>query len=187
MIYLKNLNEIISTNLKNIRHERNLSLEQLAELTGVSKSMLGQIERAESNPTINTLWKISHGLDISFSRIMRTKNPINMIIKEEDMKAEIEDNGKYILYPIINRDDERNFEVYKVEILKNGKFKSDAHKEGTQEFITVFSGELIIKTDKEEYKIKRGQAFRFQADVPHKYINPGKKKTKFSMIIYYPF
>jgi len=184
---IENLNEIISKNLKYLRHERNLSLEQLSEITGVSKSMLGQIERAESNPTINTLWKITNGLDVSFSRIMRTKDPVNMIIKDEDIKTIIEDDGKYMLYPIINKDSDRNFEVYKVEVLKNGKLKSNSHKEGTQEFITVFSGELVIKIKDEEFRIKKGQSFRFQADEPHRYINSGKKKTKFSMIIYYPY
>ena len=120
MKIIENLNEIISKNLKYLRHERNLSLEQLSEITGVSKSMLGQIERAESNPTVNILWKITNGLDVSFSRIMRTKDPVNMIIKDEDIKTIVEDDGKYMLYPIINKDSDRNFEVYKVEVLKNG-------------------------------------------------------------------
>ena len=57
-----NLNEIIAVNLKRLRAERGFSLGKLSELSGVSKVMLSQIEKGESNPTINTLWKIAGGL-----------------------------------------------------------------------------------------------------------------------------
>ena len=56
---VENLNEIISGNLKRLRREKELTLDALAEMTGVSKSMLGQIERGESAPSVATLWKIS--------------------------------------------------------------------------------------------------------------------------------
>ena len=57
-----NINLVISMNLKHIREERKLSLDKVAKMTGVSKSMLGQIERGDSNPTIATVWKIANGL-----------------------------------------------------------------------------------------------------------------------------
>ena len=59
--------------LKRVRTERGLTLEGTSELTGVSKAMLGQIERGESNPTISTLWKISTGLKLSFSELLEPK------------------------------------------------------------------------------------------------------------------
>lgn len=48
----------IGKNLQEIRKSRGLSLDQVSEMSGVSKGMLGQIERGESNPTISVLWKI---------------------------------------------------------------------------------------------------------------------------------
>ncbi|HSU80106.1 MAG TPA: helix-turn-helix transcriptional regulator, partial [Candidatus Angelobacter sp.] len=56
------LNALIGQRLKHIRVTKGLSLDRVAELTGVSKPMLGQIERAQSNPTVSTLWKIAEGL-----------------------------------------------------------------------------------------------------------------------------
>ena len=61
----------ISENLRQIRKEKKLSLDSMAEQTGVSKSMLGQIERGESSPTVATLWKIATGLHISFTAFWR--------------------------------------------------------------------------------------------------------------------
>ena len=62
---MDDINKIVAENLREIRRLRKLSLDGLAELTGVSKSMLGQIEREESNPTLQTLWKIAAGLRVS--------------------------------------------------------------------------------------------------------------------------
>ncbi|MGH2285459.1 helix-turn-helix domain-containing protein, partial [Enterococcus faecalis] len=55
------INTIIGNNLKKIRQEKKLRLDELAGITGVSKGMLSQIEKATTNPTINTIWKISNG------------------------------------------------------------------------------------------------------------------------------
>ena len=62
---MEKLNFVISQNLKRIREDMHWSLDKLSQETGVSKSMLGQIERGESNPTVATVWKISNGLKVS--------------------------------------------------------------------------------------------------------------------------
>ena len=59
--FMENFNIVFAKNLKRIREDRKLSLDKVADLTGVSKSMLGQIERGDSNPTITTVWKIANG------------------------------------------------------------------------------------------------------------------------------
>ena len=56
--------QIIAENIKRIRTEQGLSLGQLAELSGVSKVILSQIEKGNSNPTVNTMWKIANGLQV---------------------------------------------------------------------------------------------------------------------------
>ena len=67
---MENINSVVADNLKRLRDERKLSLEATAKLSGVSKSMLGQIERGEANPTVSTVWKIAGGLKISFTDLM---------------------------------------------------------------------------------------------------------------------
>ncbi len=59
--------------LRRVRFERGLTLGDTSDLTGVSKAMLGQIERGESNPTVSILWKISSGLKISFSELLSSE------------------------------------------------------------------------------------------------------------------
>ena len=87
------MNRVIPENLKNLRAERKLSLGEAAELTGVSKSMLGQIERGESSPTIATLWKIATGLGVSFTALLESPDQEIEIVKETDMTPLLSDYG----------------------------------------------------------------------------------------------
>ena len=180
------LNLTVANNLKRIREERKLSLDKMAELTGVSKSMLGQIERGESNPTITTVWKIAGGLKISFTALLNTPLSDTVIIHSNDIQPLTEDNGRYRVSPFFPYEDGRRFEVYTIEIDKGGYLYADAHGDGTQEFITVFDGELTIRVNNEEYTVQKGGAIRFKADKPHVYHNSGSELTRASMIIHYP-
>ncbi len=185
-VHLSNLNDIIAKNLKSIREEKKLSLDKVSELTGVSKSMLGQIERGESNPTITTVWKIANGLKISFTALINTPQQDTVIIKSHEIEPLIEDNGRYRIFPHFPYKNERRFEVYSVELEKGGYLSADAHREGTQEFITVFNGELTVKVNGQEYNVREGDSIRFKADKPHVYHNSGSRKARLSMVIYYP-
>ena len=60
------MNQIVAGNIRRLRKEKKLTMEELAKLSGVSKSMLAQIERGDGNPTISTLWKISNGMKVPF-------------------------------------------------------------------------------------------------------------------------
>lgn len=183
---MENLNTSIARNLKRIRDDKKLSLEKVAEMTGVSKTMLGQIERGESSPTITTAWKIANGLKISFTTLIDNPQPDTIVIDKNNIAPLTEDNGKYRLYPFFPYENGRRFEVYSVEIEKGGYLSSDPHGDGTQEFITVFDGELTIRTNNEEYTVKNGSSIRFRTDRPHIYHNSGDELTRVSMVIYYP-
>ena len=66
---MEDINAVLAENLRRMRENRRLSLDAVARLTGVSKSMLGQIERGEVNPTVSTMWKIAGGLKVNLSLI----------------------------------------------------------------------------------------------------------------------
>lgn len=182
---MDNLNLVIANNLKVIREEGKLSLDKVSELTGVSKSMLGQIERGESNPTISTVWKIANGLKISFTDLINTHQSDIVVLNKKDIEPMIEDNGKYKLYPFFPYEDGRRFEMYSVYIDKGGCLNAEGHSEGTEEFLTVFYGEVTIRVNDEEYIVHKGDSIRFKADKPHGYYNLGNEAATISMVIHY--
>lgn len=177
---------IIGNNLKQIRDARKLSLDKVAELTSVSKSMLGQIERGESNPTISTVWKIANGLKISFTDLINTHKANVIVLNKEEIEPLVEDNGKYKLYPFFPYEEGRTFEIYSIDIEKDGELEAEAHREGTEEFLTIFQGELTVIIDGEQHVVHKGDSIRFKADKPHGYRNSGDNSVKVSMVIHYP-
>ena len=87
--------------------ERKLSLDKVADLTGVSKSMLGQIERGESNPTISTCLKIANGLKISFTDLINPHKSDIVVLSKKEVEPLVEDDGRYKLYPFFPYEDGR--------------------------------------------------------------------------------
>lgn len=116
---MENLTEKISRTLKSLRGERGWSLDVASQKTGVSKAMLGQIERGESSPTIATLWKIASGFDVSFSSFVEDLKPTdpNSIHHSSQFKQMHPKDNKIKVMPIFAYDDFLNFEVFIIELL----------------------------------------------------------------------
>lgn len=186
IIIVEDIGTIVANNLKGIRKDRKLSLDKVAELTDVSKSMLGQIERGESNPTIHTIWKIANGLKVSLTSLIVAKKLEILLVRKEDISPIIEDRGKFRLYPMFPFDDERRFEILNIEIDPGSLSTSEPHEENTIEHLTVHEGELTLRINEEEYKIKAGDGIRYFADQKHSYGNLTEEMIKLSMVIYYP-
>lgn len=178
--------EILSVNLKKIRAQRNLSLDSLAELTGVSKSMLGQIERGVVNPTISTVWKIADGLKLSFTTLISDEERAVDIVRREELRPFLGEDQGFRTYPIFPFDAGRRFENYMSEVKPGSSLRAQAHPALTQEFITLFTGTLEVDTGHGIYQLSPADSIRFQADVPHGYRNTGRDTVLLSMVIYYP-
>lgn len=183
---MDHLNQIIGENLKRLRADKGLSLDAVAKLSGVSKSMLGQIERGEVNPTISTVWRIANGLKVSFTSLVTRAQGDSEIVARSEVEPLVEDGGKVRNYPVFPFDAERGFEMYAVEIDGGGYLQAEAHSAGTQEFLTLHSGQLSVRVADEEHLLGRGDSMRFKADAPHSYHNPGAESASISMVIHYP-
>ncbi len=171
-------------NIKNIREQKKITLDSAAKLTGVSRSMLAQIEKGEVNPTISILWKIANGYKVSFTSLIKCDDS-SLLIKSEEVVPLIESDEKYINYPAFPFQEDKQFETYRIEIKKGGYLQAQPHLDGAEEYITVFDGEVEITADSEAFQLKRGDSLHFKANVAHSYKNTGTTTAYLSMIIYY--
>ncbi len=183
---MDNINSIVVSNLKDIRSQNKLSLDKLSDLTGVSKSMLGQIERGESSPTLQTVWKIASGLKISLTSLIVSNKSFTELIDKSKISPITEDDGRFKIYPMFPFDYEKRFEILTIEMDPGALSVSDPHGENTEEYIVMEEGELLLIIDGDEYKVSKGNAIRFRSDKTHEYHNKGGERAKFSMVIYYP-
>lgn len=183
---MDDINFIIGNNLNNYRKNKGLSLDKLAEISGVSKGMLGQIERGETNPSVSTLWKIANGLHVSFTSLLETEPSELVIIKKDKVCPIIEIDNKYKVYPIFPFDSNKRFETFIADLDIGCIHKSEAHEKGVEEYIHVSKGsfELLIKGTR--YLLQEGDSIRFFADKSHEYKNLSKSLTRLYIVIYYP-
>lgn len=176
----------IGRRLQQIRKRRGLSLERTAELTGVSKAMLGQIERGETSPTITTLWKIAKGLHVSFSSLIEGESESVRLVDWPSMVPLTEEGGRYRVYPLFPFDAQKHFEIYGLELDAGCVHEAEAHSHGVEEYVLVSEGELELVLGDETYILTPGRAVRFSADRAHTYRNRTLSVTRLHMLIYYP-
>ncbi|SHH98148.1 transcriptional regulator, XRE family with cupin sensor [Sporobacter termitidis DSM 10068] len=176
------LNENVAINLRNIRKGKQMSLDALASETGLSKSMLGQIERGEANPTLATLGKITSGLRVSLMDLVGAPREEVYIIRKETLSPVKEEKGHYKNYAYFPYEEDRDFEIYSLELTPGGRYVCTSHGENTMEYIIVFSGELRIDIEGESYSLGPGDAIRLYSDKNHIYFNSGDAPTRFYML-----
>jgi len=182
---MKNLNLIIGNKLKHIRSERNLSLNEMAKLTGVSKGMLGQIERGQSNPTVSTLWKIATGLKVSFSLFINENQDDLKVINQNNISPIIEDNNRMKLYPIFPFDVNKGFEIFTIELEPGCNHISPPHNDGVEEYIIVTQGEIEMNINDKKFILEKGNSIKFMANTAHTYTNVTQDISIFQNIILY--
>lgn len=175
----------VARNCKVIREQKKLTLDAASALTGVSRSMLAQIEKGDVNPTISVLWKIAVGYKVSFSSLVEEGGTGIRVVRGQDVAPLTEDDGRYRIRPIFPFDDEKLFEIYTVSIAESGALAARPHMKGAEEYITVFSGDVEITVDTERHLLHPGDSIHFPADVPHGYKNAGTGEAAMHMLIYY--
>ena len=174
----------VARNIREMREGRKITLDGAAKLTGVSRSMLAQIEKGDVNPTISTLWKIANGYKVSFTSLLRNDEP-SLLIRDAETEPLIEDEGRYINRPAFPFQEGRQFETCRIEIKEGGSLHAQPHLDGVEEYVTLFSGSLEICAGGETFLLHAGDSLRFRADVEHSYRNVGTETVHLNMLIYY--
>ncbi len=157
----------ITLKLRDVRAASGLSLSKAADLTGVSKAMLGQIERGESSPTIATLWKIAKGFQLPLSALIGTtasRDPTDSsVFRTVTFPGSIKVK---IVFPF---DPALGAETFHVALSPNQCHDSPAHAAGVTEEVFVLDGLLEVLRDGEWVPLRAGEGLRFAADLPHGY------------------
>lgn len=187
-IFVENIYKHIATTLKDLRQKKGWSLDRTALATGVSKAMLGQIEREESSPTIATLWKIATGFDTSFSSFIEEINTVSnqAVYRSGQVQTIHPDDKKIRVLPLFPFDAKLNFELFVIELEPGCNHLSPPHKDGVIEHVVVIEGSMELLVDGAWRVLSNGEGIRFNANQPHGYRNLAPKTARFHDMIHYP-
>lgn len=177
----------LATAVRARRKERGWSLDRAAQETGVSKAMLGQIERGESSPTIATLWKIASGFHTSLSGFLEPVPAATDGFVHRSSAAirnQPATDGMLVaaLFPYEAR---FGFELFELTLLPGYERLSEAHEAGVTEHVIVLRGHMEVLVEGAWVALAEGGAVRFAADRPHGYRNPTAEPAVFHNLIHY--
>ncbi len=161
--------DLLPARLKEARRAQGLSLDAVAKLSGVSRSMVSQIERGESSPTIATLWNLTRALQVDFAGLLEetaTKDRIEVL--RDAQVPNIENMGQGCQIRILSPpEDAGKHEVYDLRFDDGGVLDSQPHTRGAQEHVTVIEGEVEVTSGSALDVVKAGDTARYAADAPH--------------------
>jgi transcriptional regulator with XRE-family HTH domain len=180
------LTPIVGGNVKRFRAERGWSLQRLADESGVSRAMLGQIELEQSAPTINVLWKIATALGVPFSALLsHTEESKVRVLPVKQARILRSNDGKFASRALFPADRPRNVEFYELRLAGAAVEHAEAHAHGTTENLVVSKGSLELTIGDERRVLGAGDAILFTADVPHVYRNTGKEELVVYLVMTY--
>lgn len=177
--------EKLGFRVRELRRAKGLTLNELAEASGVSRAMISKVERGEKNPTLVVAAGISEGLGVTLSQLVGTEERREVVVVPRDWR-------------MVMRDPETGFERQllsptfgnrAVEFIRNvipegstsGEFPP--HKRGVQEYVVVEKGRLAAVLDGEEHVLEEGDAVYFEADVAHRFDNLGEGECSYYLVI----
>lgn len=177
---------VVGTNLRRLRTRRGLSLERLAQISGVSRAMLGQIELGQSAPTINVLWKIARALEVTFSALISARTQAGaLVLRAADAKILTSKDRSFSSRALFPFDEPRRVEFYELRLGAGATEDADAHPPGTSENLVVTAGALELDVAGDTHRLEAGDSILFEADTPHAYRNPGRVEAVMYLVMTY--
>jgi len=167
-----------------LRKAHSMSLSELSEHSGVAKSIISQIERNETNPTLATIWRLAQALDVSIERVLQAAEDEPFIEKTNkgEMPMLFSDDGKCRLGIIGWIKTVEWLQWYDFHAEPGGVLESDPHQRGSIECLSVISGELEVEVSGVIEQAKAGDTLRYRCDRPHVIRNTGKKPAHATMV-----
>jgi transcriptional regulator with XRE-family HTH domain len=167
-----------------LRKASNLSLSELSEQSGVAKSIISQVERNETNPTLVTLWRLAQALDVSIEQVLREDDDSAFLekISRNDTPLLVSDDGRCRLGITGWSKTIDWLQWYDFSAEPGGVLASDAHPRGAMESLTVLEGELQVEAGGETETAAVGDTLRYRADRPHLIRNAGTILARAQMI-----
>jgi len=180
------LDAVVGTNMRELRTQKGMSLDALAQTTGLSRTLLGQIELGKTPPSVSVVWRIAQAFDVHFSALLATNERFDTtVLRGADAKRLVSPDGRYssrALYPLAEKPDAEFYELF---LAGHSREDAEPHKPGTRENLIVTSGRLDLVIDGTRHELKKGDAIVFTADVPHSYVNPGNEECWMYLVMTY--
>ncbi len=180
----------LGNKIRDARKGKHVTLEILAEESGVSKSVLSQVERGVTNPTLSTLWNIARALSLDPLELFggasgprRGNEDGGVLITEVNDPVIESKEWKYRLVILNPPEQAGKCELYRLLLRRGGALKSNPHEHGAVEQVTVIEGEVEIRCGDDTLRIGQGRSVRYPGDLPHSISAAGRGEANVILFV----
>jgi len=181
------INRHLGGRVKHLRSARGWSLESLANASGVSRSMLSEIEREQANPTLAVTLRIARAFGLTLGELIEMPGAASAVtvIRSNDHTYHYRSDQDCRIRTLSPLNLEKDVEFYEVRLQPGGALRSSPHFEGTREFLTLQKGRLRIESAGDSEELSPGDSASYRADVTHALVNIGKTESISYLIVIY--
>lgn len=177
--------QVLCSRVTELRKKNKLTLDQLAAASGVSRSMLSQIERGQANPTLAVTFRIAQAFGITIGElvdqpwasstieVVHGDDPNNLFRADQECQIRT-------LSPLHM---EKNIEFYELTLAPGSSLSSAPHYEGTKELLTVAQGQANIVSGESVTALRSGDTAHYRADLPHRIENTGSETLSCFLVV----
>lgn len=177
--------EVLCNRVTELRKTHKLTLDQLATASGVSRSMLSQIERGQANPTLAVTFRIAQAFGITIGELVDqpwASSPIE-VVYGSDAKNLYRNDDECQIRTLSPLHMEKNIEFYELRIAAGAQLASAPHYEGTKELLTVAKGSARIVSGETDTQLSKGDSAHYRADLQHIIENAGNSELVCYLVV----
>lgn len=179
------MSRTLARRVGSLRKAKQLSFDDLAARSGVSKGMLVQIEQGRANPSIATLSKLAASLWVSVPDLItaadETKSPVRVVAPGSMPLLWKGPKGGSALI-LVGSEGPDMLELWDWTLMPSERYEAKPHASGTLELIHVTDGSLILEVAGTSHVVKAGASAFARTDRSHAYVCGGRARTRFLMV-----
>lgn len=178
------LESYVAERVRALRSARNWTLDQLAQASGVSRTMLWQIEQARSAPTIKVLARVADALDVAVSALIENnRRSSTHVLRKNEAKILQDANGRSESRALFPNAGVHGVEFYELRLQPDATELAEPYAPGARENLIVVQGRAEITVANERFALAAGDAIYFDADVAHAYRNCGEESVLIYLVV----
>ena len=164
----------LGKNIKHLREARGFSQQQIAKLAGVPRATWSHLESGDANPTLGVLHRAALALQVSIEELISSPRAACRLYPKDTLPTR--SPGQVLVRKLLP-DPIPGMEIDRIEVAPGGRMTGVPHTQGTREYLTCETGEIVLVVSGERFRLEPGDVAVFRGDQRHSYHNPGRRPS----------
>ena len=182
---ISEIDRSIGNRVRTLRSTRGLTLDDLAESSGVSRAMLSRIERGESSPTAQLLNRVCGGLGVTLSALLAAADPpASPLRRRKDQPIWLDPGVGYKRRVVSPPGTGSPAEIVEVEFPSGAAVAfENLHLAGVDQHVWVLDGAMEVAAGDDTYRVEKGDCLHMPLDRAIRFRNPTDRAARYAVVI----